>query len=302
MNDPTPLRRSALIASGHTPAELRNALRTGRLRRIAPGIYLRRDDTDGLDDVDRHRLRLRAVAPSLYTDAVFSHVSAAVLHGFDVWNVDLSRVHVTRKRTSGGRRTPNLHVHVGGYTADEIDTCDGLPVTSAARTVVDLARTLPADRAAVIGDSALRLHSVDDGALSVALAAAGTKAGVASARRVVAFLDGRSESPGESLSRLRMRDAGMPRPQLQHELRTADGRFVARTDFYWEGIVGEFDGMGKYGADEPGVTAEIVRREKLREDAIRQLGLEVIRWTWPDLFRFHVVQARFEQAAQRARR
>ncbi|WP_395704939.1 hypothetical protein [Rhodococcus ruber] len=302
MNDPTPLRRADLLASGHTPTELRNALRTGRLRRIAPGIYLRRHETDGLDDVDRHRLRVQALAPALDADAVFSHVSAAVLHGFDLWNVDLSRVHVTRGRTSGGRRTPHLHVHVGGYGADEIATCDGLPVTSAARTVVDLARTLPSDRATVIGDSALRLRRVDPGALSVALATAGTKAGIASARRVVPFLDGRSESPGESLSRLRMRDAGMPRPQLQHELRTGDGRFVARTDFHWEGIAGEFDGMGKYGADEPGATAEIVRREKLREDAIRQLGLEVIRWTWPDLFRFHVVQARFGQAAQRARR
>ena len=80
-------------------------------------------------------------------------------------------------------------------------------------------------------------------------------------------------------------------------------RGVARVDFFWEelGIVGEFDGMGKYGAGDPASTAESVRREKLREDAIRGLGFEVVRWTWAELFRFDVVADRFARAVERAR-
>jgi very-short-patch-repair endonuclease len=79
---------------------------------------------------------------------------------------------------------------------------------------------------------------------------------------------------------------------------TPEGEFVARTDFYWKEhrIVGEFDGMGKY--DGP----DVIRREKLREDALRDLGFQVFRWTWAELSRFDVVRARFERAIERARR
>ena len=92
----------------------------------------------------------------------------------------------------------------------------------------------------------------------------------------------------------------MPSPILQQEIRTPSGLFVGRADFYWEdeGVVGEFDGMGKY--DDGGI--EAVRREKRREDALRDLGFEVVRWTWPELFRFDVVRARFDRAVARARR
>ncbi|MFZ2526089.1 MAG: hypothetical protein WAX14_00310, partial [Rhodococcus sp. (in: high G+C Gram-positive bacteria)] len=139
--------------------------------------------------------------------------------------------------------------------------------------------------------------------IPAALDGAALRSGVAAARRVVGLLDGRSESPGESLGRLRLRSAGIPDPSLQRELFTPDGVFVARVDFFWEelGIVGEFDGMGKYGAGDPTSTAETVRREKLREDAIRDLGFEVVRWTWPELFRFDVVADRFARAVDRAR-
>ncbi|NCL75361.1 hypothetical protein AIIKEEIJ_02821 [Rhodococcus sp. YH1] len=116
-----------------------------------------------------------------------------------------------------------------------------------------------------------------------------------------AFLDGRSGSPGESISRLRIRAAGLPDPVLQFEIRTAGGAFVARTDFFREefGVVGEFDGMGKYRSADPGASAETVRREKLREDAIRAQGYEVVRWTWSELFHFDDVRARIDAAARR---
>lgn len=177
-------------------------------------------------------------------------------------------------------------------------------MTSVARTIVDLSRTLSVDRAVVAGDSALRLHPGAASALPDALASARSRTGIAGARRVVEFLDGRSESPGESISRLRIHAAGLPTPLLQHELRTASGTFVARPDFFWEevGVVGEFDGRGKYGFDEPGATADVVHREKLREDAIRSLGYEVVRWTWRDLFAFDAVRDRLRDAATRARR
>lgn len=99
--------------------------------------------------------------------------------------------------------------------------------------------------------------------------------------------------------RVRMHECGMPAPVLQKELRTPDGHFVGRAGFLWEdeGVVGEFDDMGRYDGG-----IEAVRREQRREDALRELGFEVVRWTWPELFRFDVVRVRFDRAVARARR
>jgi hypothetical protein len=72
-------------------------------------------------------------------------------------------------------------------------------------------------------------------------------------------------------------------------VRASDGGVVGRTDFAWEDqrLVGEFDGRVKYGrllrsGQDPG---DAVFREKVREDAIRDEGWGVIRWTWVDLYR-----------------
>jgi hypothetical protein len=66
--------------------------------------------------------------------------------------------------------------------------------------------------------------------------------GVRVARRVVEFLDVRSESVGESMSRVCLMEEGLPRPDLQYEIFGPDGRLVARVDFYWDEhkTVGEF--------------------------------------------------------------
>jgi hypothetical protein len=58
-------------------------------------------------------------------------------------------------------------------------------------------------------------------------------------------------------------------------------------DFWWPetGLVGEFDGRGKYLRDEftrGRTTAEVVLDEKRRENRLRALGLTVVRWEWAD--------------------
>jgi hypothetical protein len=79
----------------------------------------------------------------------------------------------------------------------------------------------------------------------------------------------------------------IPVPTLQRRFFDSDGRFVARTDFDWEGrLVGEFDGLVKYGGGSmtPGQTpSDVVIAEKIREDRLRQMGIEVVRWVWADL-------------------
>jgi hypothetical protein len=93
--------------------------------------------------------------------------------------------------------------------------------------------------------------------------------------------------------------AGLPLPVLQHEV----PELGVRTDFYWEEFrtVGEFDGKIKYGrvlrpGDDPG---EVVYREKLREDALRDLGLKVARWTWGEIDTFTAPAERLRRAFSR---
>jgi hypothetical protein len=123
--------------------------------------------------------------------------------------------------------------------------------------------------------------------------------GVRAARRAIEFADGRSESPLESASRLKL--AGLvPAPALQTSIFGHDGRFLARSDFLWEefGVVGEADGMEKY--DDPDGTS--LRREKLRQEALEQSGLIVVRWGAVDLDRVDGLVARLRSAFARGRR
>ncbi|MDH6286747.1 hypothetical protein M2275_001646 [Rhodococcus opacus] len=295
-------RRHAL-ADGITDPELRRARTTGQLVAVAAGAYLHSGSSESLDALGMHRARVAAAVVAHGGEVVVSHASAAVLHGLDVGAVNLDRVHLSRERRSGGRRTATLHFHIAPLGPDDVTEIDGVAVTSLARTVADVARSESLDQAVVIGDSTLNRGGVSIGDVQAVVECHGRRKGIGAARRAVGLLDGRSESPGESLSRIRMRECGMPAPDLQYEVRTDGGAFVGRVDFFWErwGVVGEFDGMGKYRFGS-GQSGDIVAKEKLREDAIRDTGLEVIRWVWADLGRFDVVKARFERACARSRR
>jgi hypothetical protein len=125
---------------------------------------------------------------------------------------------------------------------------------------------------------------------------------VATARAAVEFADGRSESVGESLSRVRMADAGLPPPELQLNVFGALGDWLARPDFCWEelGVLGEFDGRVKYLGTREEV-ARAVMQEKRREARLREMGWVVVRWEWADLGDLPALRRRVESAFGQAR-
>ena len=292
--------RPALLAAGVTDDELQRLRAQGRLTALRPGAYVPSADPRLADAAAAHVLAVRAAVPALSGDAVVSHVSAAVVHGLTLWDVPLRRVHVTRDRRSGGRCTDVLHVHSAALAADEVVGVDGIVVTSVERTLADLARTLPFVQALVTADAALHRHRTSPAGLADAVARAAGRPGSPRARRVAAAADPRAESPGETRSRLAIVRAGLPPPTLQHEV----GALRARTDFYWEEhrTVGEFDGKVKYGrALRPGQDlGEVLFAEKRREDALRDLGHEVVRWTWHEQPSFAAPAERIRRAFARA--
>ena len=97
----------------------------------------------------------------------------------------------------------------------------------------------------------------------------------------------------------------MPTPQFQ--VFDEWGRFVGRSDFGWEEerTLGEFDGKVKYGRLllRPGQTAEqALFEEKQREDRLRDLGWQIVRWIWSDLFAPAAFLHRLQRAFVRGRR
>ncbi|RBY94289.1 hypothetical protein DQ244_02845 [Blastococcus sp. TBT05-19] len=296
---PLLLRREAL-AQGWSDDELARALRTGELSRVRRGAYAHEVPAG-----ERHALLVHATMAQVRRAAVVSHQSAAVLLGLPLWNVPLDRVHVTRTPGAGTHRSSVLCCHVARLRDDEVVEVSGVRVTNAARTLLDLARSLPHELAVVALDAALHRGMLGAEQLRDRLFDVVGSPGSRAAARAVAFADGRSESVGESRSRVALARWKLPVPELQFEVRSPAGLLVARTDFAWpeDRLVGEFDGRVKYGRlRRPGETAgDAVHREKLREDAVRAEGWGVVRWGWSDLEAPHRLAARLRRARERAR-
>lgn len=298
MDQPELTLRPHLLAAGFSDREVRRLVRTGRLTPVRRGVYVQGGVPD--DVLARHALQVAAAMRELAGDAVVSHLSAAVLHGLRIWGVRIDSVHITRRRRTGGRCGPLVHVHTAALEPGEIVLIAGLPVTSLARTVADLARMLAFEQAVVVADAATsykRPDRVEKADLLAVLDHEPRRPGSRAARRAIDFSNGLSESVGETRSRVAIAAAGLPPPVLQWEVHAAaTGRFIGRVDMGWPDLrtVGEFDGLVKYGrALRPGQDLEeVLVEEKLREDALRDEDLGVVRWTWKDLTNFTPTAAR----------
>ena len=296
-----PLRRVDAIAHGFTDGELARMVRRGEVIRPQRGSYLPPGSA-----ITGHRANVLATVAELRRQGVISHLSAAVLHGLPLWGVRPQRVHLTRRPPAAGSGSSRVHLHVARLPDEQLALIDGVPTTDATRTVVDLARTLPFESAVVAADAALASGLTSAESLAGCLGAMGSVPGSRRAARVLAFADGDSESVGESRSRVLLHRLGLPTPALQFRVRRPDGSLVGRCDFGWEELrtLGEFDGRLKYGANAPSgrSPADVVFVEKVREDAMRDLGWQMARWTWADLSTPAVVADRLRRAFARGRR
>jgi very-short-patch-repair endonuclease len=121
--------RRQLIAAGIGAQAIKHRVGAGRLHPLYRGVY-----------AVGHRVlsqRGRWMAATLATDGVLSHRSAAALWGI---RPSQGRIHVTTPRTRAKR--PGLLLHRAVLAEDEITVRDGIPVTTPARTLLDLAGVL----------------------------------------------------------------------------------------------------------------------------------------------------------------
>ena len=266
-------------------AEIAARVRAGELVRARRGVYLAPGE-EGSAARRRRAFVVRhavALAERLTTEHWFSHTTAAVLHGLWTWRL-AGEVHVTQRSAPSVRRAsdPVVRRHRTALCEEDTALVDGLPVTSLERTVVDCARSLSPLGGIVVADSALRAGA-DPVRLAALLRESTGGRGVRTARRVLAAADGRSESPGESLVRWIVLDAGLPAPEPNVTTETWRGTY--RLDLAWVAlrVAVEFDGAVKYGSGAYGDPTSRLLAEKQRHDALVEAGWAVLRVTWADL-------------------
>ena len=279
MTGSTLISTAELNALGIHANEVRSLLANGKLVRIRHGAY----SYQPAAGIDAHLQLLRATLPYVDPGNVVSHATAAVLHGIPVPASELDRIWMTRRTPGHGDHGVTLVARATPITDVDVTTIDGMATTTLARTAMDLARTLQPAWGLAAADAALRAGAQRE-ELFGCLGRHPRLHGVKKARASARMADALAESPAESISRLNMMRAGLPMPELQVEHFDANGEFVARTDFFWPefGLVGEVDGMGKYGALlRPGEKPEdVIRREKVRDERLRRLGYWSVHWGW----------------------
>jgi hypothetical protein len=208
-------------------------------------------------------------------------------------------VHVTLADERPGSAAGTIR-HRGVVPDEEIVTIRGLRSTSLARTVADVARTASFERGVVIADAALRSLCVGgpgsydaDQADAFRETVLGIVARFSHGRKraegVLAFADGRSQLPGESISRIRLAELGFRWIRLQVAVAGPDGPYFV--DFALDdpgaNAFGEFDGAVKYV--DPAMLAgrsgaQALDEEKQREDWIRgRTQRRFARWGWPHI-------------------
>ena len=230
-----------------------------------------------------HRALASAAVAVAGPGFVVSHHSAALIHGLDLLGQG-ARGLVALTHAPGGtsRRTgrPGGRLHIAALPVGHVVTRHGVPVTSVARTVVDLARSCPFPAGVVVADSALHTGQTTKAELESVIMACARWPGLRAARRVAGFSDARSESPLESLSRVAFRDQGLPPPDLQVWVGD-DIDMIGRADFLWRDhhTIAEADGAIKY-ADPSRAMAQLERDKRLRE-----AGFEVVHFTWQEITR-----------------
>jgi hypothetical protein len=263
----------------------------GTAHRVARGAYISADVWSELGARERYLQQIAAIAYTRRAEPVLSHWSAAAVHGLPIVGGWPDKVHIAVNAARGGRSSGQVVRHPTTLRDDEVVEVDGFMVTSIIRTVLDMAsmpdemtsvaltdRVLHVDRLGRVAPLVTRSELVDAYSTRLPFRAS------ARVRAVIDFAVEQSDSVLESVSRVNMRAAGIPRPVLQQRFDDYKG-LIGWSEFYWPefSLVGEADGRMKYldPAYRSGRSLErFLYDEKVRADRLRALELGVSRWDW----------------------
>jgi very-short-patch-repair endonuclease len=224
-----------LLAAGLTRQAIKHRVRQGRLQRLWTGVYL-------VGPTPAHPVSLAyGAVQSCTSPAWISHRWDAYLLGFAP--VPELPVDVTVTRGSRDGRPGKVRVH-HSYLLEPRDTTTrhGIPVTTAARAILDIAETATtAELETLIADAQIK-SVMTERHLKDVIGRAGRRRGAKKLRALLSDAPGITRSEAERILRRILRQAGLPQPSTDYPI----GRY--RADFAWPDhrLIVEYDGFGTH--------------------------------------------------------
>lgn len=274
-----PCERRELIARGITRHQVDAALRGGEWLAAHRGVLLPRAQAADLT------ARCRAALRTQRDDAAVFGRTAALLLGLPAapaaWADTAHPIHiaVARDDTTRSRRR-GIERHLRKVDPGDLTRVNGVPATSAARTLCDLAGAEPRLLGLAMMDAALRDSHCTADELRASAATFRTLRGARQIRELAGLARGGVDSPGESRARLAIVDAGLPTPDVRLEL--WDGTvLLARADLgYWRWLIWvEYDGFVVH------TDRRTFRTDRHRDRWLARRGWEVMRLSDEDVRR-----------------
>jgi hypothetical protein len=242
---PVMRERDAAAALGVSRRKVLALIADGAIERLRRGVVVGACTAEraAADRQLAHSIALQALLLT-FAECHASHESAA--DALDLPVLDLPPYAIATREQGGWRGGIASRVRIAPLPPHHVTTAQGLRCTTAARTAIDIARSGTFRQAVVVGDAVLRNHC-DRTTLSTVLGECSAWADVGKARLVLGFLDARSESALESVSRVIIHERELPPPEPQVVINVGQATSY-RLDFYWkkQRVVGEADGMLKY--------------------------------------------------------
>ena len=264
------------IACGFPRSTIISRTARGLYEAMHPGVY----GVAGSED-SWHRTVVAGVFSTGEPSAA-SHRTAA--HLWEMTSKRPDEIEVTTRRHRRRIRL-DLAVHESkDLRASDVVLVDGVPVTSAVRTVVDLGASAPPWMVERCLDSGLRrdLFTAWQVRCFIARVARPGRNGVGTIRPLVeerlawATI---TESDLEDLARAVIKSVGFPMPEPQHKLFRPDGSLVGRYDFAY------VEKLSIIEADSWGFHMDPVsfERDRQKQNEAQALGWTVYRITWRQL-------------------
>jgi very-short-patch-repair endonuclease len=249
-----------LLELGLSRAAIAHRVRTGRLIRLYRGVYAVGHRPAGF------AAGACAAMLGCGRGAALSHRAAAHLHGFVARPAGPVDVTVPRTRRV---RVEGVRVHHADVPLDQIERCQGLLVTSPARTIVDLAATEAPGAVERALSEAFALRLVSRASVLAVLDTVPRARGGPALRDMLDAGRHRAQSHPERLLHRLILEARLPSPELNAKL----GPW--KPDLLWRqrGLVVEVDGYAAHSSP------RAIERDRRKEAALRAMGLQVVRYS-----------------------
>jgi very-short-patch-repair endonuclease len=239
-----------LLQAGFSKAMIATRVRTGLLRPLHRGVY-------ACGAVAGPWWEERAALLACGPLAALSHPTALAVYEI---RDRPAIVHVTRRGAGHSHR--GILVHRATLCPDEIVVVRGLRVTSPARTLQDVAPSMPAvELARLIEEMQVRRLITD-------VPIAPNRPGAAKLRALQQHEPRLTRSEAERKLLALIRAARLPTPRTNVKV----GRY--EVDMLWPGLIVEIDGFAFHS------TRAAFERDRIRDAELLALGYRVIRITW----------------------